>query len=77
MEENILKEETLKKILHSHFKEEKTKLTPEALKLFAKFSELFVAEIIDRSLIQANNEDVLKVEIEHLEKILPQLMLDF
>jgi len=45
--------------------------------LFAKFSELFVAEIIDRSLIQANNEDVLKVEIEHLEKILPQLMLDF
>lgn len=77
MENTFIKEETIKKLLQSHFKEEKTRLSPEALKVFTKFVELFIREGINRSIIQAQNEDLNTVEVEHLEKILPQLLLDF
>lgn len=77
MENAFIKEETIKKLLQSYFKEEKTRLSPEALKVFTKFVEVFTREGIVRSMIQAQNEDVNTVEVEHLEKILPQLLLDF
>ena len=77
MENKFIKEETIKKLLQSHLKEEKTRLSPEALKVFTKFVELFIREGINRSIIQAQNEDLNTVEVEHLEKILPQLLLDF
>lgn len=77
MENAFIKEETIKKLLQSYFKEEKTRLSPEALKVFTKFVEVFIREGIGRSMIQAQNEDVNTVEVEHLEKILPQLLLDF
>lgn len=77
MENAFIKEETIKKLLQSYFKEEKTRLSPEALKVFTKFVEVFTREGIGRSMIQAQNEDVNTVEVEHLEKILPQLLLDF
>ena len=77
MENTFIKEETIKKLLQPHFKEEKSRLSPEALKVFTKFVELFIREGISRSMIQAQNEDVNTVEVEHLEKILPQLLLDF
>ena len=77
MENAFIKEETIKKLLQSYFKEEKTRLSPEALKVFTKFVEVFTREVIGRSMIQAQNEDVNTVEVEHLEKILPQLLLDF
>ena len=77
MENAFIKEETIKKLLQSYFKEEKTRLSPEALKVFTKCVEVFTREGIGRSMIQAQNEDVNTVEVEHLEKILPQLLLDF
>ena len=77
MENAFIKEETIKKLLQSYFKEEKTRLSPEALKVFTKFVEVFTREGIGRSMIQAQSEDVNTVEVEHLEKILPQLLLDF
>lgn len=77
MENAFIKEETIKKLLQSYFKEEKTRLSPEALKVFTKFVEVFIREGIGRSMMQAQNEDVNTVEVEHLEKILPQLLLDF
>lgn len=77
MENAFIKEETIKKLLQSYFKEEKTRLSPEALKVFTKFVEVFTREGIGRSMIQAQNEDVNTVEVEHLEKILSQLLLDF
>ena len=77
MENAFIKEETIKKLLQSYFKEEKTRLSPEALKVFTKFVEVFTREGIGRSMIQAQNVDVNTVEVEHLEKILPQLLLDF
>lgn len=73
----MLKEETVKLFLGQYFKEQKTKLSPEALNLVTKLLELFVQEAADRATEQARKENVTAVDIEHLEKILPQLLLDF
>lgn len=73
----MLKEETVKLFFTQYFKEQKTKLSPEALKLITRLLELFVEEATDRATEQAKKENVNEVDIEHLEKILPQLLLDF
>ncbi|XP_046856515.1 centromere protein X-like [Xenia sp. Carnegie-2017] len=76
-EEITFKIETINKLLHEHFKDKKTKLTEDALKLMAEFLRVFVAEGAARAGHQAKTESAATVEIEHLEKILPQLLLDF
>ena len=73
----ILKEETVKLFLNKHFQGEKTKISSEALTAFTKLMELFIQEAIERSSQQADIESMEHVDIDHLEKILPQLLLDF
>lgn len=73
----MFKEETLKLILTNHFKEEKTRLTSDAVSMLKNLMELFVDEAIQRACRQAELESSGKVDIEHLEKILPQLLMDF
>eukprot|EP00794_Sanderia_malayensis_P009882 gene9881-10892_t len=74
----VFKKELINKLLQMHIKEDaKMKISDEGLKMMAEFLRLFVEEGISRSEIQANSEGVTKVDVEHLEKILPQLLLDF
>ncbi|RVE69581.1 hypothetical protein OJAV_G00079130 [Oryzias javanicus] len=76
-EEICFRKETVHKLLSSFFKEEKTKLSSEASLLMAEMLKVFVKEAAIRSQKQAESEDCDQVDIEHFEKILPQLLLDF
>ncbi|KAM4536004.1 centromere protein X isoform 2-T2 [Fundulus diaphanus] len=74
-EEVSFKKETVSKLLSSSFKEDKTKLSGDATLLMREMLKIFVKEAALRSLKQAEAEDCNQVEIEHFEKILPQLVL--
>jgi len=52
-------------------------VSKNAMKLSAEYMRLFVLEAIHRSEQLARDEGSPSVEIEHLQKILPQLLLDF
>ena len=73
----MFKEETLKAFLLKHFKEEKTRLSNDAVLMLKHLIELFVEEALQRANCQAELESSGNVDIEQLEKILPQLLLDF
>lgn len=59
-----------------YFKDEKTKVNNDALSLTTELLRLFVSEAAARAGKQAERETALNVTVEHLEKILPQLILD-
>ncbi|XP_029293780.1 centromere protein X [Cottoperca gobio] len=71
------KKETISKLLSSFFKEDKTRLSGDAVLLMAEMLKVFVQEAAVRSQKQADTEDCDQVDVEHFEKILPQLLLDF
>ncbi|XP_026179903.1 centromere protein X [Mastacembelus armatus] len=73
----IFKKNTVSKLLSSFFKEDKTRLSSDAVLLMAEILKVFVQEAAVRSQKQAESEDCDQVDIEHFEKILPQLLLDF
>uniref|UniRef100_UPI0037E7BC46 centromere protein X n=1 Tax=Semicossyphus pulcher TaxID=241346 RepID=UPI0037E7BC46 len=75
--EVVFKKDTISKLLSSSFKEDKTKLSGDAALLVAEILRVFVQEAAVRSQKQAESEDCDQVDIEHFEKILPQLLLDF
>lgn len=72
-----LKQELVSKLLHLHFKDDKTKVGGDALLLMAELLKIFVSEAAIRSVRQAQAEDLARVDVEQLEKVLPQLLLDF
>ncbi|XP_007125673.1 centromere protein X isoform X2 [Physeter macrocephalus] len=69
--------ELVSKLLHLHFKDDKTKVSGDALRLMAELLKIFVVEAAIRSIRQAQAEDLAQVDVEQLEKVLPQLLLDF
>ncbi|XP_035472167.2 centromere protein X [Scophthalmus maximus] len=71
------RKDTVSKLLSGSFKEDKTKLSGDAALLMAEMLKVFVQEAAVRSLKQAESEDSDQVDIEHFEKVLPQLLLDF
>nr|XP_046272064.1 centromere protein X [Scatophagus argus] len=71
------KKETVAKLLSSFFKEDKTRLSGDAALLMTEMLRVFVQEAAVRAQKQAESEDCHEVDIEHFEKILPQLLLDF
>ena len=73
----IFNEKMLQKLLQKHFKDNKTKMSPDALKLFAELLRVYSAEIITRAGEQALKEESGSVTMEQLEKVLPQFLLDF
>jgi centromere protein X len=44
---------------------------------FCNFTEIYLAEAIQRSAFIAEAEDGTVIEPTHLERVLPQLLLDF
>ena len=71
------KADVLKKCLSKGFEDPKTKLSSEALIMMDEALRFTVHETLARSVNQANAEQLNTVEISHVEKILPQFMLDF
>ncbi|XP_059059641.1 centromere protein X-like [Achroia grisella] len=74
---NSLKQEVIKELLHGSFQDNKTKLGNDALSLIVEVAKCLVTETCLRASTQALRESCDKVELEHVEKCLPQLMLDF
>ncbi|XP_062976255.1 centromere protein X [Elgaria multicarinata webbii] len=71
------KKETVNKLLQLHFKDDKTRVNGDALLLVAELLKVFVREAAARGVRQAQTEDLTRVDVEHVEKVLPQLLLDF
>ncbi|XP_062387541.1 centromere protein X isoform X2 [Sardina pilchardus] len=71
------KKETINKLLTKSFKDSKTKVSGDAVLLMCDILKVFVEEASRRALKQSTAEDSEKVDVEHFEKVLPQLLLDF
>ncbi|XP_061088715.1 centromere protein X [Conger conger] len=75
--EIVFKKETVSKLLSLFFKDDKTRVSGDAALLMTEMLKVFVQEAARRAAKQANTEDNDTVDIDHFEKILPQLLLDF
>ncbi|KAI8334199.1 centromere protein X-like protein [Chlamydoabsidia padenii] len=71
--------DTIHAVMKSVWKDPRTKCNAQALQLSAEFFRLFTIEAIHRASEEAQRQTDTdnEVQLEHLEKILPQLMLDF
>ncbi|XP_069689073.1 centromere protein X-like [Periplaneta americana] len=69
--------EALREILKLHFIDSKTRIMDDTLLLVAEVVRTMTAEAILRACRQAKVEEQSVIQVEHVEKILPQLMLDF
>lgn len=72
----------LTKLLHHHFENDKTRIGKDASKLVGKYMETFVREALARAAyerVEAEGEGATKdfLEAEDLEKLAPQLLMDF
>ncbi|XP_041362340.1 centromere protein X-like isoform X2 [Gigantopelta aegis] len=77
MEEGAtFKKKTVQSILQMNFKDDKTKVHPDAVFLFTEVLRVFVAEGASRAANQAKIDGSEEVGIDHFEKVLPQLLLD-
>ncbi|KAM4662736.1 centromere protein X [Discoglossus pictus] len=65
------------KLLNLHLGDDKVRVGGDALLLVAELLKVFVREAAVRAARQAHAEDLPVVDIEHVEKTLPQLLLDF
>ncbi|XP_007652409.1 centromere protein X isoform X7 [Cricetulus griseus] len=70
------RKELVSKLLHLHFRDCKTKVSGDALQLMAELLRIFVLAAA-RGVCQAQAEDLDVVDVDQLEKVLPQLLLDF
>ncbi|ORY93209.1 centromere protein X-like protein [Syncephalastrum racemosum] len=89
MSDDTFNPETLNTLFKLSFKDQSTKANKDALVLSAEFLKLFTAEAVNRSADELDrlggpaefgNEDTAqneRINVEHLERILPQLLLDF
>ncbi|KAJ1984728.1 hypothetical protein H4R34_000490 [Dimargaris verticillata] len=76
---SAFKPETILAILREHWHENE-KIKPEAVQLAAELVRLLTIEAIHRAAEEARSRGSLSgraLDLEHLEKILPQLLLDF
>ena len=73
----VFKEATINKILQEHFSNPKTKLNTEGSALVTDYLSLLVKETLRGSVQQAKTEGSIEVEGGHLDKVVPQILLDF
>ncbi|KAJ9573918.1 hypothetical protein L9F63_008717 [Diploptera punctata] len=71
------KTEALREILKLHFTDSKTRISDDMLQLVAEVIRTLTMEAVLRAGRQATMEKQSQIQLEHVEKILPQLMLDF
>ncbi|XP_008574503.1 PREDICTED: centromere protein X isoform X2 [Galeopterus variegatus] len=77
MEGAGFRKELVGKLLRLHFQDSGTRVSGDALQLMAELLKIFVTEAAVRGARQAQAEDVALVGVDQLEKVLPQLLLDF
>ncbi|XP_038013000.1 centromere protein X isoform X2 [Motacilla alba alba] len=70
------RKDTVDRLLRLHFRDGRTRVNADAQLLMAELLKVFVRAAA-RAARQAQAEDLKKVDTEHLEKVLPQLLLDF
>jgi len=70
-------ERTINGIAKLKFKDDKTKMSNEALKVLTELIRVHSIELMNRCAEQAKREGAELVSNEHLEKVLPQFLLDF
>ena len=70
-------EKTIEALLKMHFVQEKAKISSDAMKLINEVVRVHALELMSRSAQQAKSEGSEIVKSEHLEKVLPQFLLDF
>ncbi|XP_048410875.1 centromere protein X isoform X2 [Stegostoma tigrinum] len=71
------KKELVSKLLYFYFKDQKTKVSGDAVIIMSEMLKIFVIEAAARTARQASNEDARTADLDHFEKVLPQLLLDF
>ncbi|KAK2536713.1 hypothetical protein Q9966_006052 [Columba livia] len=69
--------DTVDRLLRRHFRDRRTRVNGDALLLMAEMLKVFVREAAARAARQAQAEELRTVDMEHVEKVLPQLLLDF
>ncbi|XP_072339749.1 centromere protein X isoform X2 [Scyliorhinus torazame] len=67
--------ELVSKLLYFYFKDQKTKVSSDAVTIMCEMLKIFVIEAAARTARQASNEDSTTGDIEHFEKVLPQLVI--
>jgi len=67
--------EQLSKMSFNH--KDKTRFSNEGLLMTQEMLRIYVLEAATRAAQQAKAEGMDKVELEHVEKVLPQFLLDF
>ncbi|XP_057669024.1 centromere protein X-like [Diorhabda carinulata] len=67
----------IKEAIKTKFSNSKNKITNESIELVSEIAKVLVTEALIRAIKQAKMEFRSKVTIEHMETILPQLILDF
>jgi centromere protein X len=76
--EEKIPEELLTRLLHEFFKEDGTRISKDANKAIGRYMETFVREALARAAYMSEQgEERGMLEVEDLEKLAPQLLLDF
>ena len=70
-------EKTIENLLKMSFTQDKTRISSDAMKLASEVVRVHAFELLSRSAKQAKLEGSDTVTSEHMEKILPQFLLDF
>lgn len=70
------KERTVEELLRLHFSSPQTRLSADALRLAALVLRLYVREAALRAADQAQLTAAPSVGLEHLERVLPQWLMD-
>ncbi|XP_046445721.1 centromere protein X-like [Daphnia pulex] len=71
------KEGLIHELMKLYTTNHKTKIGNEGLTAVNEIMLKFLNEIVWRAMNQAHNEGLNNVNLDHIEKILPQLLLDF
>lgn len=75
---DYIKPDLISKILKHFLNEEKSlRLSNDMVKAFTELVFVFIHQAFLRTIQQASSEGTNEIQIEHLEKILLQLLLDF
>ncbi|KAJ0425844.1 CENP-S associating centromere protein X-domain-containing protein [Aspergillus carlsbadensis] len=81
--EPLIPQKLLTKLLHHHFRKEKTKIAKDANAVVAKYIDVFVREAVARAAYERSESGTGGgvrdgfLEVEDLEKMGPQLAMDF
>jgi len=77
VEKVAFNDRTIEALIKLSFKNEKTKTSGDAISMMSELLKVHSLELLSRSAEQAKKEGSDLVKLEHLEKVLPQFMLDF